>query len=395
MLKVVRLLVGSHASPPEVIFIMLAFMAFEDFLHFRHASPTFFQFTTKWEAAIVALFIKSCDMVTADRLFRTLLLQGPLTLDYLLQLRRRCTTAGNLANALTHHHLPQSNVNSFFEYTWVQSTIGGGPVPSPNASNAHKLKRCLLLHIHFFESLRAGLVNQFAVENQETQVGTDVSRFLQVEAETLSRYPPKAIDRVLGVHEWLFAVIVSRCGLLYEPLQTLFSANEKYIFEVLEVDPFLIGGHPALEDVFKFVPVYRLERLYSRLHQATATSTEAFRRYLPIPRQVLPPLELEIAKRISSVLPTGYVRNLGFAWPGVSRENAIAQLKEYLRSAEDNDDGILVPNTTANQPDANASTETSLRVPSECPPTSTTITQSLHRMTRPENPSALEGIGRR
>lgn len=375
-------------------------MAFVDLMSFRHASPAFFRFAAKWETPIADPFLISSDILVADKLFRTLTPTCPATYENILRLRRRCKTAGNLANFLVNHvnQVPSSNKRLIFEYAWLDTrTVQRSFLSKEGRTlNADKLKRCLLLHNHFFQSLHAGLANHFAVEKQETQPRPEVSAFLQVEAAILSQYTPNAINRLLGIHELLFKVIESKIG--YEPPMTLLNTNEEYLSQTLDVDPFLFGGHPALEDVFKYARTHRLERLCSRLHQATATSTEALRPCVPIPRQVLPPLELKMAKKVSSILPSGYVRNLGLGWtPLVDRENASTQFADYVLSAKDDDDEMLVQDTSANHSEANASPEALLSVTPECPPTSTAtipITRFTRRLRRANRPCALKGIGR-
>ena len=378
-------------------------MAFVDLMNFRHASPAFFHSTTQWETPFVDLFLESSDILDANKLFRTLIPNRPATYENILRLRRRCNTAGNLANLLVNH------VNQICEHVWLNMgilprssfPIGGRPLRSllsigGRTLNADKLKRCLLLHSHFFESLHAGLANHFTVEKQETQPRPEVSAFLQVEAAILSQYTPDAINRLLGIHEMLLEVIELETG--YGQPKILLNPNEEYIYQTLDVDPFLFGGLPALEDVFKFARAHRLERLCSRLHQATATSTEALRPCVPIPRQVLPPIELKVAKKISSILPSGYVRNLGLGWtPFVDREKAPTQFVVYLLSARDDDDDMLVQDTFANHSEANANPEALPYVTSECRPTSeATIptTRFFRRLRRPNRPCALKGIGR-
>ena len=373
-------------------------MAFVDLMNFRHASPAFFHSTTQWETPFVDSFLKSCDMLVADKLFRNLIPNSLATYDYLLRLRRRCETAGNLANYLVNHRIPSSNELSSFQYAWLDTTIiQESPLSiEGRVFNADKLKHCLLLHSHFFESLHAGLANHFAVEKQESQPRPEVSAFLQVEAAILSQYTPNAINRLLGIHELLLEVIESKTG--YGPPKILLNPNEEYIFQTLDVDPFLFGGHPALEDVFRFALTHRLERLCSRLHQATATSTEALSPCVPIPRQVLPPLELEMAKKVSSILPSGYVRNLGLGWtPFVDRENASKQFTDYVLSAKDDDDDMLVQDIPAFHSEANANPEALPSVASECPPASSAIipiTRFTRRLRRPNRPCALKRIGR-
>ena len=378
-------------------------MAFVDLMNFRHASPAFFRSTTQWETPFVDLFLESSDILDANKLFRTLIPNRPATYENILRLRRRCNTAGNLANLLVKH------VNQIYEHVWLDTRIiprsslpiGGRPLRSllsigGRSLNADKLKRCLLLHSHFFESLHAGLANHFAEEKQETQPRPEVSAFLQVEAAMLSQYTPNAINRLLGIHEMLLEVIELETG--YEPPMILLNTNEEYIFQTPDVDPFLFGGHPALEDVFKFTRAHRIERLRSRLHQATATSTEALSPCVPIPRQVLPPIELKMAKKISSILPSGYVRNLGLGWtPFVDREKAPTQFVVYLLSAKDDDADMLVQDTFANHSEANANPEALPSVTSECRPTSeATIptTRFFRRLRRPNRPCALKRIGR-
>lgn len=392
-------------SPPEIVLNLVeTFSAFKDFLNFRHASPALFRFTTAWETPIVTYFLKSGDVLVADRLFRTLLPKGPVTFDYLLRLRRRCTTAGNLAAFLINHVIPENAEYSCYDYTWLGTTVGEGSLPSSNGDmpvtnqlNADKLKRCLLLHNHFFESLHAGLAHHFVKGDQEKQPQPEDSAFLHVEAAILSQYTPSAIDRLLGIHEWLFAVVVSRCG--YEPPQTLMNAEERSIFEALDIDPFLFGGYPALEDAFMFAPNYRLERLYARLHEATSTSKEAVRCCVPISRQVLPPLDLETAKKVSSSLPTGYVRNLGVGWANfVDRDSAFAEFKSYVLSTVDYDEEMFVQHTSANRSVVNANPKASLCVTSECSSDSTATIPIAHfnrRMRRSKRPCAFKGLGRR
>lgn len=286
-------------------------------------------------------------MGVADRLFRTLAPEGQVKLDYFVRLWRRCITAEKLANYSINYPMPESNLDKRFQYFWFWDSTKWRFIPP---SNINKLERCLLLHNHFFESLHTGLANHFAVEMMETQPQQETPAFLKVEATVLSRYTPDAINRLVGVHEWLFTIIASKSE--NTPLLALSNQHEKYIFDALGIDPFLFGGQ----------------------------------------------LDLGTAKRISSILPTGYIRNLGFGWgPIVDRDNAIAQFADYVMSAVDDEDDMLVQDTSTNHSDANASPEASPCVTSEYPPTSTAtipIAGYTRSIRRPKRLCALKGVGR-
>lgn len=290
MLKVCSLNTRLSKGPAEIVLRIVDFMFFDDFLNFRHASAWFFRFSTTWETPLVASFLKSYQMGVADRLFRTLAPEGPAKMDYFVRLWRRCITADTLANDFINYPLHENNFVVPVGHNWLWQPVRRRFIPS---TNVDKLKRCLLIYNHFFESLHVGLAKHFAVETMETQLQQDDSAFLKVEATVLSRYTPDAINRLLGVHEYLIDVIASKRE--YKPPLTLVDQIEQYVF-----DHFFFRGQP----------------------------------------------DLGTANKISSIHPDGYVPYLGFGWGSiVDRDNAFAKFADYVMSDVDDDDDMLVQDT--------------------------------------------------
>ena len=67
---------------------------------------------------------------------------------------------------------------------------------------------------------------------------------------------------------------------------------------------------------------------------------------MSIPRRVLPLLELEIAKKISEMVPFGHVRDLGSEWtPPRDRDIALEHFAAYVLSSAKDDDEMLALDT--------------------------------------------------
>ena len=383
MLRLANVSARFAICPNEVIRMIMDFMTVDEVMEYRHASAHFLRWTTMWEREVVLFFVKKDNMTVAHRLFQNLALEVPMTLKYLLSIAQRFRRAEKLAVYLSKYRMPATNDRTCSE--WFPMPTRGIKLHS---SKVDKLRDCLLIQGHFFESLLAELANDFTTEDQKPQRRPEVSAFLEVEAAVLNRYTPSAIHRILGVHEWLFAAIFYKIP----------TGRANHIGRCL-LEAFFFAGHSALDDVISFIKSPQrlpIQRLYSQLSQATTTPVGPHTP-LPIHRQLLPQTDLGTARKISSILPAGYVRHLGSGWWWfLDRDDAFAKFRDYMQSAEVDADALLVQDTLVDRSEAEASPESSPILASESGPTSTfsiSTTYLSRHMRRPKRPSALTSIG--
>ncbi|MCJ1429323.1 hypothetical protein MMC29_007236 [Sticta canariensis] len=301
---------------PEMQILILCQMSLGDILQFRLVCREFNRIVNWNQSSIVVHFIRHGPLSRFAMLYRPLAAPGPLDLDMLLNLSHRWHVVDHVARFLAKFHLIQ------YHHLTPPSLVEQPENAAIVDNMTRNMRPYLLMLYHFIEMYRAGLAE---LVNTHKSVAVIQSEDLssRVEAQILRQYNGHVIHRFCAMSDFLVKVIVRRlrpasyAGGLERLLRgwSRDPASEAQCMELL-----VIG---SLETVNKTVTlsgfparIAAIERHLQEISSVKKPDRRPPRRMSVLSRKskpisddptpsntVMPPLDLETAKRVSLILP--------------------------------------------------------------------------------------------
>ncbi len=317
-------------------------MNFWDLFSFHRVSKQTLERTRKLEASIANSFLVSDDMLAVKRIFRY-----PTTFPYLLRVKARCSMVDRMAACLSNAAAPlefydQWNVGYAGRYAQKRG--------SATIILQRKLKCYLLLLGDFLECYRKGLA-EYAGGGLQLQSTLPICS--HVEGQLLHRYTPHAIKMLIGMHDYLYAIVEKKLerrnlGLSCGVPGSHHRYTEVFTLGTLEMVSQLCAQNQYNGGVYDWA--------VCRIWQSTATKTRPLRpehnnytyQVGSLPAPIVPPLNYKMGKKVLELLPRNSallqqrdLRLHGFGWAASLQMNDCrAYFHEFMLN--DVEDGGLL-----------------------------------------------------